>query len=78
MFVYGANSLTLTENGIVAVILPSIVLTNAGIYAKARRLFVENFEIVVFQELFGTVFTATGNFTTVIFGRKRPKNVNPN
>lgn len=64
----------LNEGGIVAVILPSTVLTNEGIHAKARKLFVENFEIVAFQELFGTVFAATGNSTTVIFGRKRKKN----
>jgi type I restriction enzyme M protein len=61
----------LKEGGIVAVILPSTVLTNEGIHAKARKLFVLNFEIIAFQELFSTVFAATGNSTTVIFGRKR-------
>lgn len=39
----------LNEDEIVAVILPSTVLTNEGIHAKARKLFIENFELLLFK-----------------------------
>lgn len=61
----------LKDDGICAIILPSTILTNGGIHSKARRLFIENFELRAIQKLHGGVFAATPNTTLVLFGVRR-------
>jgi len=61
----------LKENGVAGVILPSTILSNGGIYAKARELILQSFDIVAITQLGGNTFMATNTNTVVLFLRKR-------
>lgn len=63
----------LKEWGIAGIILPSSILSNAGIYTKAREIILKNFDIVAITELWSNTFMATGTNTVVLFLRKRNK-----
>lgn len=61
----------LKDGGIAGIILPSSILSNAGIYTKARELILQYFEVVAIAELGSNTFMATGTNTVVLFLRRR-------
>jgi type I restriction enzyme M protein len=76
LFVERAAQL-LKENGIAGIVLPSSILSNGGIYAKAREIILQNFDIAAITQLGGNTFMATNTNTVVLFLRKRSEtNVN--
>jgi type I restriction enzyme M protein len=70
LFVERAKQL-LRDGGVAGVILPSSILSNEGIYTKAREMIVQYFEIVAITELGGNTFMATNTNTVVLFLRRR-------
>ena len=70
LFVERAKQL-LADGGIAGIILPSSILSNAGIYTKAREIILQYFEIVAITELGSNTFMATGTNTVVLFLRRR-------
>lgn len=61
----------LKEWGIATLILPSSILTNSGIYARARQILFSYFEIIAIVELWSNTFMATGTNTVTLFMRRR-------
>ena len=61
----------LTENGLAGIVLPSTILTNTGLYSKAREIFLKYFEIKAITELGGSTFLAAKGMTTVVMFLKR-------
>lgn len=61
----------LKDGGIAGVILPSSILSNSGIYTKAREIILQYFDIVAIAELGGNTFMATNTNTVVLFLRRR-------
>ncbi len=65
------TSQLLNIGGYGAIILPSSILSNGGIYAKARKLLVEDFYIKAITEFGSNTFGATGTNTVTLFLEKR-------
>ena len=61
----------LKDGGVAGVILPSSILSNSGIYTKAREIILQYFDIVAIAELGGNTFMATSTNTVVLFLRRR-------
>ncbi|MFH1564278.1 MAG: restriction endonuclease subunit S, partial [bacterium] len=61
----------LKEGGAAAIILPSSILSNTGIYTKAREILFKYFEIIAIAELGSGTFMATGTNTVILFLRRR-------
>ncbi|MDR0638381.1 MAG: restriction endonuclease subunit S [Spirochaetaceae bacterium] len=61
----------LKEGGVVGIILPSSILSNGGIYAKAREIILQKFAVVAVTALGGNTFMATNTNTVVLFLRRR-------
>lgn len=61
----------LKDGGIAGVILPSSILSNSGIYTKAREIILQYFHIVAIAELGSNTFMATNTNTVVLFLRRR-------
>ena len=61
----------LEEKGRVAIILPSSILTNSGIYKKAREMILKYFEIKGIAEFGSQTFIATGTNTVILFLQRR-------
>lgn len=61
----------LKDGGIAGIILPSSILSNTGIYTKAREIILQYFEIIGITELGSNTFMATGTNTVVLFLRRR-------
>jgi type I restriction enzyme M protein len=61
----------LKDGGVAGVILPSSILSNSGIYTKAREIILQYFDIVAITELGSNTFMATGTNTVVLFLRRR-------
>ncbi|MDR3219725.1 MAG: restriction endonuclease subunit S [Dysgonamonadaceae bacterium] len=61
----------LKDGGVAGVILPSSILSNEGIYTKAREIMLQYFEIIAITELGSNTFMATGTNTVVLFLRRR-------
>lgn len=61
----------LKDGGIAGVILPSSILSNSGIYTKAREIILQYFDIVAIAELGNNTFMATNTNTVVLFLRRR-------
>lgn len=61
----------LKDGGIASVILPSSILSNSGIYTKAREIILQYFDIVAIAELGSNTFMATNTNTVVLFLRRR-------
>ena len=61
----------LKDSGIAGVILPSSILSNSGIYTKAREIILQYFDIVSIAELGSNTFMATNTNTVVLFLRRR-------
>ncbi|MFY8000482.1 MAG: restriction endonuclease subunit S [Candidatus Kapaibacteriota bacterium] len=58
-------------SGMAGVILPSSILSNGGIYTKAREVLLRNFEIRAIVEFGSKTFMATGTSTVALFLVKR-------
>jgi type I restriction enzyme M protein len=61
----------LKKDGIAAIILPSSILSNGGIYTKTREILLKYFERKAVVELGSNTFMATGTNTVVLFLQKR-------
>lgn len=61
----------LKDGGIAGVILPSSILSNSGIYTKAREIILQYFDVVAIVELGSNTFMATNTNTVVLFLRRR-------
>jgi type I restriction enzyme M protein len=61
----------LKDGGVAGIILPSSILSNEGIYTKARETILQNFDIIAITELGSNTFMATGTNTVVMFLRRR-------
>ncbi len=61
----------LKDGGVAGVILPSSILSNAGIYSKSREIILKYFDIVGITELGSNTFMATGTNTVTLFLRRR-------
>lgn len=61
----------LKDGGVAGVILPSSILSNSGIYTKAREIILQYFDIVAIAELGSNTFMATNTNTVVMFLRRR-------
>lgn len=61
----------LKDGGIAGVILPSSILSNSGVYNKAREIILQYFDIVAIAELGSNTFMATNTNTVVLFLRRR-------
>lgn len=70
LFVERAKQL-LKDGGVAGIILPSSILSNTGIYTKAREIILQYFEVIGITELGSNTFMATGTNTVVLFLRRR-------
>jgi type I restriction enzyme M protein len=61
----------LKDGGMAGIILPSSILSNTGIYSKAREIILQYFDIVGITELGSNTFMATGTNTVILFLRRR-------
>ena len=61
----------LKDGGLAGIILPSSILSNTGIYAKARELILKYFDMVGIAEFGSNTFMATGTNTVTLFLRRR-------
>jgi type I restriction enzyme M protein len=61
----------LKDGGVAGIILPSSILSNTGIYSKAREIILQYFDIVAIAELGSNTFMATGTNTVTLFLRRR-------
>lgn len=61
----------LKAGGIAAIILPSSVLSNGNIYSKARKIILQQFEIISIVEFASGTFGKTGTNTITLLLRKR-------
>lgn len=61
----------LKDGGIAGIILPSSILSNFGIYTKAREIILQYFDIVAIAELGSNTFMATNTNTVILFLRRR-------
>jgi type I restriction enzyme M protein len=77
LFIERAKQL-LKVGGIAALVLPSSMLSNTGIYTKTREIIFENFEIIAIVELGSNTFMATGTNTVTLFLRRKDNTNNAN
>ncbi|MGB0880714.1 MAG: restriction endonuclease subunit S [Polaribacter sp.] len=68
----------LKQDGIASLVLPSSILSNSGIYAKAREIILKDFDIIAITELGSATFMATGTNTVVLFLKRRKTSFAPN
>lgn len=61
----------LKSEGVAGIVVPSSVLSNGKLYAKARRLLIESFDIVAIAEFGSKTFGSTGTNTITLFLRKK-------
>lgn len=61
----------LKDGGMAGIILPSSILSNTGIYTKAREIILQYFDIVAIAEFGSNTFMATGTNTVTLFLRRR-------
>lgn len=67
------TSQLLKEWWIAAIVLPSSILSNTGIYSRAREIIFKDFDIIAITELGSNTFMATGTNTVILFLKKRNK-----
>ena len=60
--------------GVAGIVLPISVLNKGGIYARAREIILENFNIVSLTEFGSGTFGKTGTNTVVLFLRRKETN----
>ncbi|MFH1613228.1 MAG: restriction endonuclease subunit S [bacterium] len=61
----------LADGGLAGIILPSSILSNTGLYSKAREILLKYFEIKAITELGSKTFIATGTTTVILFLKRR-------
>ena len=61
----------LREGGIAGVVLPSSILSNTGIYTRARELMLQRFAVKAIVEFGSNTFMATGTNTVTLFLTRR-------
>lgn len=61
-------------SGVAGIVLPISVLNKGGIYARAREIILENFDIVSLAEFGSGTFGKTGTNTVVLFLRRKETN----
>ena len=61
----------LKSEGVAGIIVPSSILTNGNIYSKARKILIENFNIIAIAEFGSKTFGSTGTNTITLFLKKR-------
>lgn len=61
----------LKPEGISAIIVPISILSNVNLYIKARKMLLENFEIISIVEFGSKTFGSTGTNTATLFLRKK-------
>lgn len=61
----------LAPGGVVAIILPSSVLSNGNIYTRAREIILQEFDVVAIVEFGSGTFGKTGTNTVTLFLRKK-------
>jgi len=61
----------LKDGGVAGIILPRSILSNTGIYTKAREIILKYFDIVAITELGSNTFMATGTNTIILFLRRK-------
>lgn len=61
----------LKPEGISAIIVPISILSNGNLYIKARKMLLENFEIIAIVEFGSKTFGSTGTNTATLFLRKK-------
>ncbi len=61
----------LKSEGVAGIIVPSSILSNRGIYSKARKILIENFNIIAIVELGSKTFGSTGTNTITLFLKKK-------
>lgn len=61
----------LKDGGVAGVILPSSILSNSGVYTKAREIILQYFDIIAIAELGSNTFMATNTNTVVLFLRRK-------
>lgn len=61
----------LKPEGVAGIIVQSSVLSNEGLYTKARKKLLENFEIIAIAEFGPKTFGSTGTNTITLFLRKK-------
>ncbi|MFH1961295.1 MAG: N-6 DNA methylase, partial [bacterium] len=61
----------LADGGLAGIILPSSILSNTGLYSKAREILLKHFEIKAITELGSKTFIATGTTTVILFLKRR-------
>ena len=64
----------LRPGGMAGIILPSSIISNAGVYTKAREIIIKHFEIKAIVEFGGNTFGATSTNTVTLFLKKRNEN----
>jgi type I restriction enzyme M protein len=60
-----------TQNGYAGIFLPASILSNPGIYEKAREILLKYFEIKSIVEMGKYTFSATGTTTVILFMQRR-------
>jgi len=71
LFIERAKQVLKEDIGRIGIILPSSILSNSGIYEKAREILLKHFEIKAIVELGSNAFIATGTNTIVLFLKRR-------
>ena len=61
----------LKDGGCAGIILPSSILSNAGIYAETREILLKYFKIIAITEFGSNTFMATGTNTVTLFLERR-------
>lgn len=61
----------LKDGGVAGIILPSSILSNAGIYTQSREIILKYFDILAIAELGSNTFMATNTSTVTFFLRRR-------
>ncbi|NLJ82148.1 MAG: N-6 DNA methylase [Bacteroidales bacterium] len=61
----------LKDGGVAGIILPSSILSNAGIYTQTREIILKYFDILGIVELGSNTFMATGTNTVTLFLKRR-------
>jgi type I restriction-modification system DNA methylase subunit/restriction endonuclease S subunit len=72
-FVERAKQL-LAPGGVAAIILPSSILSNAGIYTRMREILLKYFDIIAIAEFGSGTFGKTGTNTVTLFLRRKAAN----
>ncbi len=65
----------LKDDGYAGIILPSSLLSNSGIYSKARKMLLEYFDFKAIIFLGGKTFMATGTKTIILFLQRKSNNL---